>query len=104
MYIKKPKYTRVCKKVKRVATRFVREKVVRPMCSRSPMLLFKLKKIIYDLHLYRLRKQIRMLRRQKQRDYELECVTNLLQLSIRCRQNQRWITLIQDLMVRVKLN
>ncbi len=78
---KKPKYTRVCKKVKRVATRFVREKVVRPMCSRSPMLLFKLKKVIYDLHLYRLRKQIRMLRRQKQREYELECVTNLLQLS-----------------------
>ena len=78
---KKPKYTRVCKKVKRVATRFVREKVVRPMCSRSPMLLFKLKKVIYDLHLYRLRKQIRMLRRQKQRDYELECVTSLLQLS-----------------------
>nr|WMV69898.1 MAG: polyprotein [Deformed wing virus] len=78
---KKPKYTRVCKKVKRVATRFVREKVVRPMCPRSPMLLFKLKKIIYDLHLYRLRKQIRLLRRQKQREYELECVTSLLQLS-----------------------
>nr|WMV69900.1 MAG: polyprotein [Deformed wing virus] len=34
---KKPKYTRVCKKVKRVATRFVREKIVRPVCSRSPI-------------------------------------------------------------------